>query len=68
MIRATLSMEPNQTPVQLAHSMEPPVLFDAIAGCCVIDYPQNAEIEINPRLVLAPGQGALALDVRVRLA
>jgi acetyl coenzyme A synthetase (ADP forming)-like protein len=31
------------------------------------DHPQIAEIEINPLLVLAPGQGATALDVRVKL-
>jgi acetyltransferase len=32
------------------------------------DFPQIAEIEINPLRVLAPGEGAYALDVRGRLA
>ncbi len=32
------------------------------------DFPEIAEIEINPLRVLAAGQGALALDVRARLA
>jgi len=32
------------------------------------DFPEIAEIEINPLRVLADGQGALALDVRARLA
>lgn len=32
------------------------------------DFPQIAEMEINPLRVLGPGQGAVALDVRVRLA
>ncbi len=31
------------------------------------DFPQIAEIEINPLRVLAPGEGAYALDVRGRL-
>jgi acetate---CoA ligase (ADP-forming) len=31
------------------------------------DFPQIAEIEINPLRVLAPGEGAVAMDVRVRL-
>ena len=31
------------------------------------DFPQIAEIEINPLRVLAPGSGAVAVDVRVRL-
>ncbi|GAB4533485.1 MAG: acetate--CoA ligase [Anaerolineales bacterium] len=31
------------------------------------DHPQISEIEINPLRVLAPGQSAAALDVRVRL-
>ncbi len=31
------------------------------------NHPQIAEIEINPLRVLSPGQGAAALDVRVRL-
>jgi acetyl coenzyme A synthetase (ADP forming)-like protein len=32
------------------------------------DFPQLSEIEINPLRVLSPGVGALALDVRARLA
>lgn len=32
------------------------------------DFPQLAEIEINPLRVFAQGQGATALDVRIRLA
>lgn len=32
-----------------------------------LDYPEIAEIEINPLRVLAPGQGVVALDVRARL-
>ena len=32
------------------------------------DFPQLAEIEINPMRVLAAGQGAFAVDVRARLA
>ncbi len=31
------------------------------------DFPQIAEVEINPLRVLPPGQGALALDVRIRI-
>ncbi|HIQ08823.1 MAG TPA: hypothetical protein EYH28_04805, partial [Anaerolineaceae bacterium] len=31
------------------------------------DFPQIAEMEINPLRVLAPGRGAVALDVRVRV-
>ena len=31
------------------------------------DLPEIAEIEINPLRVLAPGQGAVAVDVRVKL-
>ena len=31
------------------------------------DYPRIAEIEINPLTVLEPGNGAYAIDVRVRL-
>jgi len=31
------------------------------------DLPEISEIEINPLRVLAPGQGAVAVDVRVRL-
>lgn len=32
------------------------------------DFPELTEIEINPLRVLAPGQGAFALDARFRLA
>jgi acetyltransferase len=32
------------------------------------DFPQLAEIEINPLRVLPTGEGALAVDVRLRLA
>ncbi|MFN2212540.1 MAG: acetate--CoA ligase family protein [Anaerolineales bacterium] len=32
-----------------------------------IDYPQLAEIEINPFTVLRSGEGAFAIDVRVRM-
>ena len=32
------------------------------------DLPQVAEIEINPLRVLAPGSGAVAVDVRVKIA
>ena len=31
------------------------------------DFPQVAEVEINPLRVLPPGQGAVAVDVRIRL-
>ena len=31
------------------------------------DFPEIAEIEINPLCALAPGKGAVAVDVRVRL-
>jgi acyl-CoA synthetase (NDP forming) len=31
------------------------------------DFPQITEIEINPLRVLAPGEGTVAMDVRVRL-
>ena len=33
-----------------------------------IDFPQFAEIEINPLRVLPTGEGTLAVDVRLRLA
>jgi acetyltransferase len=33
----------------------------------VADFPQLAEIEINPLRVLPDGQGAVALDVRALL-
>ena len=32
-----------------------------------VDFPQLGEIEINPLRVLAPGRGAVALDIRIRL-
>lgn len=32
-----------------------------------LDFPQISEIEINPLRVLAPGSGAVAVDVRVRM-
>ena len=32
------------------------------------DFPTLTEIEINPLRVLSPGQGAVAVDVRIRLA
>ena len=35
-------------------------------GQLALDCPQIAEIEINPLLVLAEGQGAAVVDVRVR--
>jgi acyl-CoA synthetase (NDP forming) len=34
----------------------------------VADLPQIAEAEINPLRVLEDGRGALALDVRIRIA
>jgi len=36
-------------------------------GQLAADFPEIAEIEINPLRVCLPGQGALALDVRARL-
>lgn len=36
-------------------------------GQLAADFPQLAEIEINPLRVLAPGQGVVAVDVRMRL-
>jgi succinyl-CoA synthetase beta subunit len=33
-----------------------------------VDFPQLAEIEINPLRVLPVGQGAFALDIRIRKA
>ncbi|CAG0933115.1 acetate---CoA ligase (ADP-forming) subunit alpha,acdB; acetate---CoA ligase (ADP-forming) subunit beta [Thermoflexales bacterium] len=33
----------------------------------VMDFPQVAEVEVNPLRVMAEGQGAVALDVRMRL-
>jgi acetate---CoA ligase (ADP-forming) len=32
-----------------------------------VDFPQLSEVEINPLSVLPPGQGVLALDVRIKL-
>jgi acetyltransferase len=37
-------------------------------GQLAADFPQLAEIEINPLRVFPDGQGAAALDVRMRLA
>ncbi len=37
-------------------------------GRLAADFPQIAEIEINPLIVLPDGQGALAVDARARLA
>jgi acyl-CoA synthetase (NDP forming) len=37
-------------------------------GQIAVDHPGVAEIEVNPLRVLAQGQGAIALDVRLRLA
>jgi len=36
-------------------------------GQLAFDFPEITEIEINPLRVLAPGQGAAAVDVRVKL-
>lgn len=36
-------------------------------GQLAADWPQLAEIEINPLRVLAPGQGVVAVDARARL-
>jgi len=36
-------------------------------GQLTVDFPQIAEIEINPLRVLREGQGAVAVDVRVHL-
>lgn len=38
----------------------------AALGQMALDLPTLLEIEINPMLVFAPGQGASALDVRIR--
>ncbi|MEZ0395051.1 MAG: acetate--CoA ligase family protein [Anaerolineales bacterium] len=35
-------------------------------SCLARDFPQISEIEINPLRVLAPGAGAVAVDVRVK--
>jgi len=37
-------------------------------ACLAADFPELAEIEINPLRVLVAGQGAIALDVRARMA
>ncbi len=37
-------------------------------GQLAADFPRLAEIEINPLRVLEPGQGAVALDIRIRAA
>lgn len=46
-----------------------PAVEDALLrlGQLAADFPQIAEIEINPLRVLAKGDGAIALDVRARL-
>jgi acetyltransferase len=33
-------------------------------ACLAVDFPEILEVEINPLLVLADGQGAMAVDVR----
>ena len=37
-------------------------------GHLVTDYPQIAEIEINPMRVFANGRGAMAVDARIRIS
>jgi succinyl-CoA synthetase beta subunit len=37
-------------------------------GQLAVDFPQLAEIEINPLRVLEEGAGAVAIDARARLA
>jgi acetyltransferase len=37
-------------------------------GQLAVDFPQLAEIEVNPLRVLTKGQGAIALDIRIRVA
>jgi acetyltransferase len=46
------------------------VVLDVILrlGQLAADFPQLADIEINPLRVLAQGQGAVAVDVRIRVA
>ena len=50
-----------------------PADLDAVVDCIqrlgqmALDYPEIAEIEINPLRVMPVGQGALALDGRVIL-
>lgn len=47
-----------------------PSVLKALHGLAQLaaDFPELAEIEINPLRVLAAGQGAVALDARARLA
>ncbi|MBN1667675.1 MAG: acetate--CoA ligase family protein, partial [Anaerolineales bacterium] len=47
-----------------------PVVLDSLYRLAQLaaDFPQLAEIEINPLRVFPQGQGAAALDVRIRLA
>jgi acetyltransferase len=51
----------------------PPADRTAVLDCLVrlawlaTDFPQLTEIEINPLRVLADGQGAIAVDIRVRV-
>lgn len=45
-------------------------VFDTLCRLAKLasDFPALTEIEINPLRVLAPGKGAVAVDVRIRLA
>jgi acetyltransferase len=47
-----------------------PAVLDALfrVARLAADLPELAEIEINPLRALPAGQGALALDARIRLA
>ncbi len=53
---------------------QPPADIDAIADCLerlsqlVIDFPEIAELDINPLIVHAQGKGAHVADVRMALA
>jgi acetyltransferase len=44
-------------------------VLDALVrlGQLAVDHPRIQEMEINPLRVLAPGEGAFAIDIRVRL-
>lgn len=50
---------------------EPPADVDAIADAIVrisalaVDFPEIAELDVNPLMVLPRGQGAIAADVRI---
>lgn len=52
---------------------QPPADVDAVAGVIervaqlALDHPQMEEIDVNPLMVYAAGQGALAVDVRMVL-